>query len=117
MLLFIDTDTTELEFDQITVIDGQEYILEFIWSERENVWILNLLTSDGVPLAMGIYLNVGVDLLARWRTDTRVPQGLLTVIDMSNTGAVINSPEDLNGNFPLGYLTSDDPMTPFFLNV
>lgn len=112
MVIIIDMDTDALndpfpQFDQLTQLEGAEYLLQFIWSPLENAMYMNVCDQDGNQLASGIRLVCGVGLLRKFH-DARLPPGAFIVENFSGTDADLDSPTDLNGNFPLVYITSDD---------
>lgn len=107
MLLFIDNATDALYYDQLTQLEGFEYLLTFIWSDAENAWYMNMSDQDGNLIAAGIRLVCGVPLLRAFH-DPRLPPGEFFVVDMNDTGNDLDAPGDLQVNFPLVYVTSDD---------
>lgn len=109
MTIVIDNDTDALLYDQLTQLEGFEYLLRFIWSDRERAWYLNMYDQDENPIALGIRLVCGVSLL-RTFVDPRLPPGLLFVTNLTGTDADLSQPSDLQTNFPLCYMTSDDPV-------
>lgn len=109
MIIIIDNDTASLDYDQLTQLEGFEYLLRFIWSDRELCWYMNIADQDGNPLAYGIRLVCGVPLL-RGFADPRLPPGMLYVTNLAGTDVDLSQPSDLQTNFPLCYLTSDDPI-------
>ena len=64
-------------------LDGRDYVLEFAYNEREDRRYLTILDEDEVPIATGIKLVANWDILAPFRWDTRCPQGLMVVVDIS----------------------------------
>lgn len=111
MLLVLDTRAAadSRYWDQLTQLDGREYLLRFFWSERESCWYLSVYDQDEHPLALGVKLVVGWPILKRF-IDARLPPGLLMVADLSNTSRELEQPEDLlpTGRCPLLYMTADD---------
>lgn len=115
MLLVVDTSAAadSLDFDQLTQLEGRQYLLRFTWSARESSWYLRIYDQDQNPIALGIRLVVGWPLLRRFR-DPRLPPGILFVGDTSETDQEISQPAELlpNGRCPLMYATSDDADLP-----
>ncbi len=107
----IDTSAAKdsLYFDQLTQLDGREYLLRFLWSDRESCWYLSIYDQDENGLALGVKLVVRWNLLRRFR-DTRLPAGVLFVADLSGTNQEIAQPTDIlpDARCPLYYLTADD---------
>lgn len=58
-------------------LDEQDYTLEFLYSTRAESYSLNLFDAEDNPLVMGLKVYVGVDLLAPYRRETRLPPGML----------------------------------------
>ena len=110
-LLKLDTTAaaTSLLFEQLTQLDGREYLLRFVWSTRESTWYLNIYDQDENPIALGVRLVVNWPLLRRFR-DPRLPPGLLFLVDMSNTNQEVIDPIDIlpTERCPIFYFTVDD---------
>jgi hypothetical protein len=72
--------TFEDPFYTITMtLDGQPYVFDFRFNQREESWYVSISLEDGTELTKGIKILCGVDLL--WRcVDHRKPPGLLTAI-------------------------------------
>lgn len=115
MIIEIDTDfaqedpdpTTEKRIDQLTQLEGIEYLHRFIWLPRPAAWYLSLLDQDENPIAVGRRLNIGVSLFRHF-IDPRLPPGVLAVGDLSQQGQEIVLPTDLGTRVPLFYWTSDE---------
>jgi len=67
-------------FTQRVTLDDNDYVLSFIWTERESRWIFSVLDSQGGDIVRGIPLNESVDLLHRFK-DARLPEGMLFLYD------------------------------------
>lgn len=114
MVIIIDAETdfslsdgSVLKWDQSVQLEDFIYLFRFIWSKRENCYYLNIYDQDENPIALFIRLVCGVDLLRKFK-DPRLPKGLLQVSDLAGTNLDLSVPSDLNGNYPLTYITSDD---------
>jgi hypothetical protein len=105
--LTIDTDPTPDYYDQLTQLDGREYLLEFYWSTREGAWYLNILDQNETPIALWLKVVVGWPLLYG-QTDPRLPPGQLVAFDMSGAQQEIVDKSDLNTRVLLTYITGDD---------
>ena len=115
MYLAIDTDTPDLEYDEIVTLEGVEYLFSFYWSARESRWYLSLYDQDENPLALWIAIVIsttapgGLRNLLRRFVDPRLPAGLLYCYDASGQDTDIVLSSDLGERVPLIYITSDDP--------
>lgn len=98
-------------FEQRTVLDGQEYIMVFIWDGREGRWYHDLLTTDRVKLVCGVKLVCNWPLYRPYQWDTRVPQGLMMAVDYSDQGGEPPGLGDLGRRVRLSY-TPKDPVIP-----
>jgi hypothetical protein len=103
----VETDPTVTEYNQLTQLEGIEYLLSFYWSDREAGLYLSLLDQDQNPIAVGIKLVLGSSLLAKY-TDPRLPPGILYLYDTSGQGLDIQALGDLGTRIELLYLTSDE---------
>ncbi len=84
MILVVPTTSAHPDYTQRTSLDGREYVLRFIYNEREQRWYLDLFDGDETPLALGLKLVANWNLLRR-ETDARLPPGELYAIDLSGT--------------------------------
>lgn len=109
MILFIDNDTTELYYEQITQLDGLEYLMRFLWSDREGCWYLGIYDQNNNPIALGIRLIVSWSLLRRF-IDPRLPSGVLMCVDLSGQDIDIRESGDLGARVKLTYITADDSL-------
>lgn len=114
MVITIDAETdfslsdgSVLKWDQLVQLEDFSYVFSFYWSKRENAYYLNIYDQDGNNIALWIRLVCGVSLLRKFK-DPRLPKGLLIVSDLAGTELDLQVPSDLNGNYPLTYITSDD---------
>jgi hypothetical protein len=105
----INNETTSLDYEQITQLDGIEYVLRFIWSDRESIWYMHIFDQDENELATGIALVVSFPLLRRY-VDPRLPPGALVCVDTSEMGQDIQVSTDLGSRVLLMYFTADDPL-------
>lgn len=78
-MFLIPTDTGLLFWQQITTLDGTDYLLEFRFNSREQVYYLMVSLTDGTLLAQGIKLVCSYPLLQAYNDD-RFPLGELIVL-------------------------------------
>lgn len=62
-------------------LDGVTYAFRFRWSERSNVWHMDLRTLDNEPIALSVALVTAWPLLARVVSAIR-PPGELVLLDL-----------------------------------
>ena len=108
MIYVIDNDTTATEYDQITQLEGVEYLFRFYWSDREQAQYFDISDQDGNILAAGIKCVLGQNLLDRF-TGPTLPPGELWLTDLTGANAEIVTQAELGDRCPLVYFTSDDP--------
>lgn len=109
MIIKIPTDSSLLYYDEIVQIEGIEYFFEFIWSDRESAWYLNIYDQGANPIAMSIRLVVTWDLLRRF-VDPRLPTGVFLCVDLTGNDQDVVIPSDLGSRVIFTYITSDDPL-------
>lgn len=85
--------------EQLT-LDNTVFIFIFNWNWRGQFWTMTILDRESVPLAYGIKLVTGIDLLRQYRS-SELPQGSMFVSkagdewgrivdgDMGNTASLI----------------------------
>ncbi len=85
---------------------GESSIIEARWNSEDTAWYLNVRTSDGTPVAMGLKVCLGV-LLGRSCLHPFFRDRALFAIDRSNQGleAGLN---DLGSRVMVIYLTEVD---------
>ncbi len=109
MILKIDTSLVDLYYEQTTQLDGIEYLMRFIWVDREGCWYLGIYDQNNNPIAVGIRLVVTWSLLRRF-VDPRLPTGALLCVDLTGMNQDIVEPTDLGTRVILVYITADDPI-------
>lgn len=119
MIVELDTDSSVDYYDQLTQLDGVEYLLRFLWSERSGCWRLNIYDQDENPLALNVKLVVSgpkpkdkpaPSLLRRFK-DPRLPQGRLYIADMSGQFEDVKEKTELGTRCLLVYVTADEFVT------
>ena len=105
--LIFDNDTADLDYEQVTQLEGVEYLFRFLWSDRESAWYMDLSDQDQDPIAQFVRITVGWPLLRRFR-DPRLPPGMLIAIDTTGDNEDVAVPSDLGARVLLFYVTSDD---------
>lgn len=103
-VFYIDTSAsaTLTLWDQITEINGREYVLRFYWNDRAEAWYMDVADQDASPILYGIRLVVGVLLGRQLVGDSRMWPGamvcVVTAQDQSDPGQF-----DLGGRVQLVY--------------
>lgn len=64
---------------------GARFVFDFLYNQREDAWYFHLTTEDGVKLARGIRISLGVNLL-QFVVDRRAPQGKLVCVGPHDPG-------------------------------
>lgn len=75
------TDRTAMRFR--SRLESVTIALRLNFNSRARTWTLDIEASDGAPIVRGLRLVEGVDLLAPFRYDDRLPPGQLFVRDTS----------------------------------
>lgn len=70
-----------------TRLDGRDYNMRFAWNERAERWHLDIMTDTGELLVAGIKLVANWPLLRFYHSDSRLPPGELSVIDLTPDGS------------------------------
>jgi hypothetical protein len=91
-------------YQQVTTLDGADYLLTFRYNARDFSWYLDLADQDGAAIVSGIHLVEGWDLLRRC-VDPRRPPGLLMANDVTGAGGEAG-PNDLGTRVELLYFTA-----------
>ena len=87
-------------------LEGRDYVLRFVYSERCGDWHLSIFDADESPIVTGIRVVSNFPLLHRLN-DARLPPGMLIALDM---GRVAKDPglEDFGARVRLAYLSAED---------
>ena len=101
------TPNGSAHWTQRTALGGVDYLLTFVWSQREGHWLLTLSDADGSAIASGLCLVTAAYLLTRV-VDSRRPPGELLVVDTSGANDVDPAFEDLGDRFALLYLDASE---------
>jgi hypothetical protein len=84
MPLIVPTRSTGPLRQQVTALEGTDYILTFAFNRRDGYWYLDIADQDAVPISLSRKCVVNVNLLRRC-ADTRKPPGALILVDTSDT--------------------------------
>lgn len=113
----VPTSTTLSDYDQVTTLDGRDYLLRCLFNEREGLWYLSMADVDGTLIVAGIKIVVEWDLLRRLVGPAR-PPGILIARDTTSPavdfeagekiGALDPGLEDLGGRVTLVYISADE---------
>jgi hypothetical protein len=86
MIRKIQTSTKESNYEQVTSLDGEDFILRFLWNERDNHWYLTIRDSAGSDIITGVKLVADIPI-ASHVADEDMPAGQIWTIDMTGAGA------------------------------
>lgn len=92
--------SSEAYYRQRTQLNGVSYVFVFKFNSREGIWSFDLLDQDEDPIALGVRVVVGVELL-RWVVDSRKPTGTLLCVDLQSESTTLQDSRD-PGIFELG---------------
>jgi hypothetical protein len=104
MIRRIRTSTKESNYEQVTSLDGVDFILRFLWNERDNHWFLTIRDAAGSDIITGIKLVADIPVGAHL-TDERRPEGQIWTVDMTGAG-VDPGLRDLGERVILSYVDS-----------
>lgn len=68
-----------------TTLEGQEYLFDVRWNNREEAWYLSIFDVNGDVIKWNIKIVLGVQLGMRV-TNANFPPGALYAIDLTNRG-------------------------------
>ncbi len=80
------------DYRQITTLDGRDYVLRFLFNEREGKWYMSVSDESDDNIVHGVKIVPLVSLL-RKVTDDRKPAGLLMARDLTAVDADFSSGE------------------------
>lgn len=92
MSVQIPTSTTLSDYRQTTTLDGRDYILRFLFNQREATWFLSVFDEQEDPIVEGVKIVANWPLL-RLVQDARAPAGVLFAFDTTAPDAVIAAGE------------------------
>ncbi|MFW6031645.1 MAG: phage baseplate plug family protein [Myxococcota bacterium] len=93
-------------YRQRTTLDGRQYVLRFRWNVRGAYWTIDVHDSSDNPIASGVKVVPGWDLL-KLVTDPRKPPGVLMAVDMTGDGEAPGI-EQLGRDVVLYYFDEDE---------
>lgn len=84
-IFYIDVSSslTDVEWDQITEIDGREYVLRFYWNARAQGWYMDVSDQDGSPIVYGKRLAIGVQIAREVVGDARMWPGIMMCLTLA----------------------------------
>jgi hypothetical protein len=75
---------------QRTTLSGQNYRLDFLWNERRQLWEMSIYDAADAPLAHGLALVHGYDLLFAVTANGR-PPGSIILLANNEDASTLNS--------------------------
>ena len=102
----VPVSNTDALYQQVTTLDGVDFILTFAYNLRDGFWYLDVLDQDGNVIVPNVKIVVNWDLLQR-STDPRKPAGALMAYD---TTAQELDPglDDFGTRVQILYLTAEE---------
>jgi hypothetical protein len=83
----ISTSQAESDYQQITALDGVDYVLRFRWNTRARAWFCGIWDTDGTVIAAPRKLVLGAIIFRYNRAaDDRMPQGIFYLVDVTDSG-------------------------------
>ena len=83
----INLDSIDANFNQDVELSGNLYKLKFRWNVRGEFWTCGIADAQGNDLVSGQKIVADYFLFHRF-VDDRLPQGLISTLDMTGTGIV-----------------------------
>jgi len=94
--------TADVEHYEFSIeLEAVLFFLEIRFNKRMNIWSMDLLDADKIPLLVGLLLLKDTDLIGRF-SDERLPPGTLTFFDTLESSDPIEK-EELGDRLKLLY--------------
>lgn len=101
--------TTSARWKSDVTLDKVVYSVQVHWNDREESWYLSLFDNQGNPLACGIKLVCGIDLLKKHKFLPGVPSGHFYVADLNmDLATAVVDWDGLGTRFLLTYVSFAD---------
>lgn len=94
-------------FQYTATIDGAEYLLRWQWVERAASWYFDILETDETPILLGRRVAVSWSLNLRAK-DSRLPDGVFFVVDVSGENAEIRTRDELGERVRVLFIPRDE---------
>jgi hypothetical protein len=107
MAVVLPITVSSAHFSFVTELDSIGYTFEFRWNHRDSGWYLHLGDAEGTPLAQGIRVVLGTDMLGHFPGRLGFPPGVLTAVDTSGQ-SLEAAFDDLGSRVKLYYLSLSD---------
>jgi len=75
----------EFRFNNRQILDNIIYTFQFTWNKRAGFWHLALGNSSNAATVRNLQMVIATNILAPYQSNVDVPQGVLNVVDTSNT--------------------------------
>lgn len=110
MAVFVIPTFTDPFYTMTVALEGRDYVFEFRYNQREDVWYFSIGLPDGTTIAAGLKVVCRREFLHRI-ADVRLPRG--TLLAVSNELPLDESPPGLEElgegrRVQLIYATSDE---------
>lgn len=97
----------EYRFRNRQILDGVTYTFLFAWNLRASLWHLALGNSSNISTVRNLQMVIAGDILKPYRYNVDIPQGVLSVVDTSDT-RVEASRDEFGGRVVLRYTEVED---------
>ena len=102
----IELVPSEFFYSFSQILDDTEYILHFRWNARDGAWYMDISDVDEDVIERGIKLTLATSGRVA-STDSRFPNGMLTVVDLSNED-IEPAFDDMGVRCVLVYFTAEE---------
>jgi len=101
-----DSSGTIADYTEVVQLDGNPYLLHFLWNSRTDHWYLSVYAADNTPIMQGRMLINGINLLRSCTVPQRPPGIIIAVpIDSSSEHAGLDG---LGSRVGLYYVPADE---------
>lgn len=109
MILIMPTPSEDPFDVRRVTLEGQEYLFDYAYNQRENAYYLSILSTREEPLKVGLKVLTNWPLLRKYSYDKRLPPGELIAIGFTEDTATAGLGELGEGRrIELNYFTSDE---------
>lgn len=85
ILTLVSPPRGQFRFRNRQILDNTIYVFQFNWNVRHQAWDLALGNSSNISTVRNLRMVLATDILKPYQSNTDVPQGVLSVVDTSNS--------------------------------